>query len=153
MKAAARARNHRRSVGMPCFSRSAIHPTQCDISPRRVLIPLNPPSPTFISALNFSGSLEAADERVAAGELERDEVRQELESEKAKNSDGRKAELTAKVAEKEVLLAKVKIMREKASEIEGVTREVQRVSDLKAISPSSKLYVQGGPSARNHGLE
>ena len=61
---------------------------------------------------------------MAAGEQERDEVRQELESERAKNSDGRKAELTAKVAAKDDLLAKVKVMREKATEIQEVTREV-----------------------------
>ena len=99
-------------------------------------ISLNPPD-RLLSWLNFSESLKSADERVAAGEQERDEVRQELESERAKNGDGRKAELTAKVAEKDVLLAKVKEMREKASEIEEVTREVQRVSGRReAIYPT-----------------
>ena len=97
-----------------------------------LLISLNP-RPTFI-LVNFSESLESADKRVAAGEQEQDEVRRELESEKAKNSDGRKAELTAKVAEKDVLLAKVKEMREKASEIEELTREVQRVSDRRPLT-------------------
>ena len=79
---------------------------------------------------------------MAAGEQERDEVRQELESEKAKNSDGRKAELTAKVAEKDALIAKVKEMREKASEIEEVTREVQRVSDGRPLTLLKLLYLQ-----------
>ena len=82
----------------------------------------------LLSWLNFSESFESADKRVAAGEQERDEVRQELESERAKNSDGRKAELTAKVAAKDDLLAKVKVMREKATEIQEVTREVTLVS-------------------------
>ena len=70
---------------------------------------------------------------MAAGEQERDEVRQELEGEKEKNSDGRKEELTAKVEAKDALLAKVKGMREKAAEIEEVTREVQRVSDERSL--------------------
>ena len=78
---------------------------------------------------------------MAAAEQEQDEVRRELESEKAKNGDGRKAELIAKDAEKDALLAKVKEMREKASEIEEVTREVQRVSDgREAINLSSNFY-------------
>ena len=71
---------------------------------------------------------------MAAGEQERDEVRQELEGEKEKNSDGRKEELTAKVEAKDALLAKVKGMREKAAEIEEVTREVQRVSDERSLT-------------------
>ena len=71
---------------------------------------------------------------MAAGEQERDEVRQELEGEKEKNSDGRKEELTAKVEAKDALLAKVKEMREKAAEIEEVTREVQRVSDERSLT-------------------
>ena len=71
---------------------------------------------------------------MAAGEQERDEVRQELEGEKEKNSDGRKEELTAKVEAKDALLAKVKEMREKATEIEEVTREVQRVSDERSLT-------------------
>ena len=71
---------------------------------------------------------------MAAGEQERDEVRQELEGEKEKNSDGRKEELTAKVEAKDSLLAKVKEMREKAAEIEEVTREVQRVSDERSLT-------------------
>ena len=69
---------------------------------------------------------------MAAGEQERDEVRQELEGEKEKNSDGRKEELTAKVEAKDALLAKVKGMREKAAEIEEVTREVQKVRDARS---------------------
>ena len=71
---------------------------------------------------------------MAAAEQEQDEVRRELESEKAKNGDGRKAELIAKDAEKDALLAKVKEMREKASEIEEVTREMQRVSDGRPLT-------------------
>ena len=71
---------------------------------------------------------------MAAGEQERDEVRQELEGEKEKNSDGRKEELTAKVEAKDALIAKVKEMREKAAEIEEVTREVQRVSDERSLT-------------------
>ena len=71
---------------------------------------------------------------MAAGEQERDEVRQELEGEKEKNSDGRKEELTAKVEAKDALLAKVKGMREKAAEIEEVTREVERVSDERSLT-------------------
>ena len=71
---------------------------------------------------------------MAAGEQERDEVRQELEGEKEKNSDGRKEELTAKVEAKDALPAKVKGMREKAAEIEEVTREVQRVSDERSLT-------------------
>ena len=71
---------------------------------------------------------------MAAGEQERDEVRQELEGEKEKNSDGRKEELTAKVEAKDALLAKVMEMREKAAEIEEVTREVQRVSDERSLT-------------------
>ena len=61
-------------------------------------------------------------------------MRQELEGEKEKNSDGRKEELTAKVEAKDALLAKVKEMREKAAEIEEVTREVQRVSDERSLT-------------------
>ena len=66
-----------------------------------------------------------------------------MEGEKEKNSDGRKEELTAKVEAKDALLAKVKDMREKAAEVEEVTREVQRVSyarsltSLKTFSPCS----------------
>ena len=71
---------------------------------------------------------------MAAGEQERDEVRQELEGEKEKNSDGRKEELTVKVEAKDALLAKVKGMREKAAEIEEVTREVQRVRDERSLT-------------------
>ena len=59
-------------------------------------------------------------------------MRQELEGEKEKNSDGRKEELTAKVEAKDALLAKVKGMREKAAEIEEVTREVQKVRDARS---------------------
>ena len=76
---------------------------------------------------------------MAAGEQERDEVRQELEGEKEKNSDGRKEELTAKVEAKDALLAKVKEMREKAAEIEEVTREVQRVRDARSLTSLETL--------------
>ena len=78
---------------------------------------------------------------MAAGEQERDEVRQELEGEKEKNSDGRKEELTAKVEAKDALLAKVKEMREKAAEIEEVTREVQRVSDGRSLTSLDKFFL------------
>ena len=57
-----------------------------------------------------------------------------MEGEKEKNSDGRKEELTAKVEAKDSLLAKVKEMREKAAEIEEVTREVQKVSDERSLT-------------------
>ena len=66
-------------------------------------------------------------------------MRQELEGEKEKNSDGRKEELTAKVEAKDALLAKVKEMREKAAEIEEVTREVQRVRDARSLTSLETL--------------